>query len=228
MPKMQIFNFIPLLRFHPTQTLAAICLGLLSCFLFGLSLNAQTKMSPSEANSLKATVKALSNETTTITADFVQYKHLDFLSNDIKSEGKLAFKSPSTVKWEYVKPFAYSVLFKNETLYINDNGMKSDMDMGSNKIFKQLNQLITASIQGDLFDASEFEVFYFKIGGESEVHYNPKDKSFAEFIKSFHITFNTKGEVIEVKMIEPSDDYTQIVFSNRTTNQPLSDAIFAH
>jgi len=196
-------------------------------FFYGINLNAQTKMSTAEANTLKATVKALSDETQTITADFVQYKHLDFLSNDIESNGKLAFKSPSMVKWEYVKPFAYSVLFKNEILFINDDGNKSNMDMGSNKIFKQLNQLITASIKGDMFDASEFEVSYFKTNGNSEVHFNPKDKQFAEFIKSFHITFNTKGEVQEVKMIEPSDDYTQIVFSNRTTNQTLSDAVFA-
>ena len=196
-------------------------------FFAVLAINAQTKMSNSEAIHLKSMVKKLSYETKTITADFVQYKHLDFLSNDIESNGKLAFKSPDMVKWEYVKPFAYSVLFKNETLYINDNGNKSDMDMGSNKIFKQLNQLITASIKGDMFDASEFEVFYFKTDGNNEVHFNPKDEQFAEFIRSFHITFNTKGEVQEVKMIEPSDDYTQIIFSNRTTNQPLSDAVFA-
>jgi len=192
-----------------------------------LAGNAQTKMSSSEANALKHTVKALSDETKTITSDFIQYKHLDFLSNNIMSEGKLAFKSPNTLKWEYVKPFAYSVLFKGEKLFINDNGNKSDMDMGSNKIFKQLNQLITASIKGDMFDNSEFEVSYFKKDGNSEVHFTPTDKQFVEFIKVFHITFNDKGEVQQVKMIEPSDDYTQIVFSNRNTNKPLSDAVFA-
>ncbi|MFS4493063.1 LolA family protein [Maribacter sp. 2308TA10-17] len=214
-------------RFPFIPATAGIYLTLMLLIVCGTILNAQTKMSTSEASAIKAAVKALSDKTETITADFVQYKHLDFLSKDIESNGKLAFKSPSMVKWEYVKPFAYSVLFKNETLFINDNGNKSDMDMGSNKIFKQLNQLITASIKGDMFDASEFEVSYFKTDGNSEVHFNPKDKQFAEFIKSFHITFNTKGEVQEVKMIEPSDDYTQIVFSNRTTNQPLSDAVFA-
>ena len=195
-------------------------------FFIVLSINAQTKMSTSEAATLKATVKALSDKTQTISADFVQYKHLDFLSNDIESNGKLAFKSPNMVKWEYEKPFAYSVLFKNETLFINDNGNKSNLDMGSNKIFKQLNQLITASIKGDMFDASEFEVSYFKKDGESEVHFKPKDEQFSEFIKSFHITFNTNGEVQKVKMIESSDDYTQIIFSNRTTNQSLPDATF--
>ena len=189
--------------------------------------NAQTPMSSSEAVALRTKVKELSDETNTITSDFVQYKHLDFLSDDIISEGKLAFKSPNMVKWEYIKPFSYSVLFKNETLFINDDGKKSDMNMGSNKIFKQLNQLITASIKGDMFDASEFEVSYFKIDCASEVHFQPKDKQFSEFIKSFHITFNVKGEVLVVKMIEPSEDYTEIVFTNRKTNQPLSDAVFA-
>lgn len=220
-------SVIPALRLRSAQAPAGICLIYLLLLVCSSTIHAQTKMSSSEANALKATVKALSDETTTITADFVQYKHLDFLSNDIESNGKLAFKSPSMVKWEYIKPFSYSVLFKNETLFINDNGNKSNMDMGSNKIFKQLNQLITKSIKGDMFDASEFDVSYYKIDVNSVVHFNPKDQQFAEFIKSFHITFNTKGEVQEVKMIEPSDDYTQIILSNRITNKPLSDAIFA-
>lgn len=187
---------------------------------------AQTELTAAEATAMKAKVKALSEQTETITADFVQYKHLDFLSNDIKSEGKLAFKAPNWVKWEYVKPFAYAVLFKNETLFINDDGNKSDMDMGSNSIFKQSNQLITASIKGDMFDAEEFDVTYFKNDKGYIVHFKPKDDQFATFIKTFEITFNDLGEVIAVKMLEPSDDYTQIIFSNRKTNQKLSDAVF--
>lgn len=184
-------------------------------------------MSTTDAEALKEKVRALAETTETISSEFVQYKHLDFLSNDIKSTGKLAFKSPDMVKWEYVTPFDYSVIFKNETLYINDNGNKSVMDMGSNKVFKQLNQLITASIKGDLFDAEEFTVAYFNKEKKSKAHFEPTDPEFREFIKSFQIIFNAIGEVEEVKMIEPSDDYTQIIFSNRTTNQDLPDAVFA-
>jgi outer membrane lipoprotein-sorting protein len=185
-------------------------------------------MNTSEADALKVKVRAQAEATETILSDFVQYKHLDFLSNDIISTGKLAFKTPDKVKWEYVTPFLYTVIFKNETLYINDSGNKSAMDIGSNKIFKQLNQLITASISGDLFDAEAFTVSYFKKEKKSEAHFEPTDPEFREYIKSFQIIFNSKGEVAEVKMVEPSDDYTLIIFSNRTTNQPLSDAVFAH
>jgi outer membrane lipoprotein carrier protein len=203
-----------------------VYLAFVLIFLGSRSLAAQYKMGKVEADALRSKVKALSATTETITSDFIQYKHLDFLSNDIESRGKLAFKAPDRVKWEYTKPFTYSVIFKDQTLYIDDNGNKSAMDMASNKIFKQLNQLITASIKGDLFDAEEFTVSYYTKEQKSEVHFDPTDPQFAEFITSFQLTFNNKGEVQEVKMIEPSEDYTLIIFSNRNANQPLSDAVF--
>ena len=184
-------------------------------------------MTSSEATTLRSKVKVQAEKTKTISSDFTQYKHLDFLSNDIESNGKLAFKAPDLVKWEYTKPFAYTILFKDQTLYINDNGNKSNMDLGSNKIFKQLNQLITSSIRGDMFDEEQFNISYFEQDSGNVVHFFPKDKQFAEFIQAFHITFNSTGEVDQVKMIEPSGDYTQIIFSNRSLNQPLSDADFA-
>ncbi|WP_106792061.1 outer membrane lipoprotein carrier protein LolA [Aquimarina sp. Aq78] len=192
------------------------------------TLSAQTKMSTIEADALKTKVKALAATTKTISSDFTQYKHLDFLSNDIITTGKLAFKTPDVVKWEYVKPFKYSVLFKNKTLYINDEGNKSNIDIGSSEQFKQLNKLIINSVKGDMFNDDEFDISYYKNQGNSEVHFGPKDKKFEKFIKAFHITFNSKGDVVEVKMIEPSNDYTRIVFSNRVLNTPLADEIFAH
>ena len=190
------------------------------------ALNAQEKMSAIEANSLKMKVKEQANFTKTISSDFTQYKHLDFLSNDIITSGKLAFKAPNLVKWEYVEPFKYSVLFKDETLYINDEGNKSNFDVGSSKMFKQLNKLIINSIKGDMFDDNEFDIEFYKKNTESEVHFISKNKEFSKFIKAFQIIFNSKGEVVEVKMIEPSDDYTKIVFNSKIVNKTLPDAIF--
>ncbi len=190
------------------------------------TIEAQTPMNANEAATLRATVKEKAAATKTITSDFIQYKHLDFLSDDIKSTGKLAFMAPEKVKWEYTTPFAYSVLFKNEKLFVNDDGNKSAMDLSSNKLFKQLNRLITASISGDMFLSEEFDISYFKVDGKNRVHFIPKDSQFATFIKAFHITFSKSGEVTQVKMIEPSDDYTKITFSNRIENQAIPDAVF--
>ena len=204
-----------------------IYFGLLLALFANAILTAQTKMTSTEAKALKTLVKQQANATSTITSEFTQYKHLDFLSNDITSKGKLAFKAPDLIKWEYVDPFSYAIIFKNSTLYINDDGNKNNVDVGGNKIFTQLNQLITASIRGDLFDDEQFDILYFNQENNSLVHFMPKDVQLAEFIKAFHMTFNPAGEVIEVKMIEPSEDYTNIIFSGRKNNQPLSDADFA-
>tara|TARA_R110002012_G_scaffold322083_1_gene554861 strand:+ start:37948 stop:38565 length:618 start_codon:yes stop_codon:yes gene_type:complete len=198
------------------------------CFFLVLNVQAQKPMSSAEADALKSLVKQQAKTTKTITSEFTQYKHMDFLSNDIVTKGNLHFKAPNLVKWSYVEPFTYSVIFKNETLYINDEGKKSNIDMSSSKLFKQLNTLIIKSIKGDMFDTEEFTIEYYKAGNNSLVYFTPKEKKSASFIESFHLTFNDKGDVEIVKMIEPSGDYTKIVFSNKVLNNPVSDALFTN
>ncbi|GGG35517.1 LolA family protein [Bizionia arctica] len=196
--------------------------------LLTASIQSQTTMSPSEAQALKTLVKAQALTTKTIYSNFTQYKHLDFLSNDIVTKGKLAFKTPNLVKWEYTDPYKYTVIFKNETIFINDEGKKNQVDMGSNKLFKELNGLIINSIKGDMFDDEAFDITYFKLDKTKQVHFIPKDKKSSKYISAFEITFNEKGDVLEVKMIEPSGDFTKIVFSNKEINKPLADAIFTN
>ncbi|MGB1268930.1 MAG: LolA family protein [Flavobacteriaceae bacterium] len=197
-------------------------------FLFVGMLQAQTKMTHKETVALKSKVKSQSELTKTINSDFTQYKHLDFLSNDIVTSGKLKFKAPNLVKWEYVKPFKYAVIFKNENLHINDEGHKSDINLSASKLFKKLNHLIINSVKGDMFNENEFEIQYFKAENQYDVSFIPLNKKIAKYIKEFRILFNVKGEVLQIKMIEPTDDYTRIVFYNRTLNKPIPDALFTH
>lgn len=195
---------------------------------FSVFVQAQQPLASNEAEALKAIVKAKSKTTTTISSSFTQYKHLDFLSNDIITKGNLTFKAPNMIKWEYVDPFKYYVIFKDETLHINDNGKESNVNIGSSKLFKQLNQLIIKSVKGDMFDEDTFDISYYKKDAFIEVHFGIKDEQFLEYMKAFHILFNKDGDVEEVKMLEQSGDYTKIVFKDRELNKPVSDAFFAH
>lgn len=197
-------------------------------FFLAIVVKAQTRMTQTEAAALKTLVKTQATTTKTISSDFVQYKHMDFLSNDIVTKGTLKFKIPNLVRWEYTNPFSYSLIFKNESLYINDEGKKSAMDMGSSKLFKQLNSLIIKSIKGDMFDDNEFTIEYYKQDANSLVYFFPKNNKSSKYIEAFHITFNSKGDVETVKMMEPSGDYTKIEFSNRVLNSPIGDAVFNH
>lgn len=196
--------------------------------LLSFAASAQTQMTSAEAIALKQLVKTQSKTITTITSQFTQYKHMDFLSNDIVTNGNLHFKSPDLVRWAYTEPFEYVVIFKNQNLYINDEGKKSNVDMSSSKLFKELNNLIIKSVKGDMFDDDAFDIEYYKDSENSLVYFKPKDKKSAKFISAFHITFNKKGDVEIVKMVEPSGDYTKIVFLNKALNKHVPNALFNH
>jgi len=200
---------------------------LLTLFIIvSIDLHAQTPMNNEEATTLKALVKNRAATINTILSDFTQSKHLDFLDNDVITKGVLAFKSPNLIKWSYLDPFEYSVVFKNEVLYINDEGNKSNIDIGSNKMFKELNTLIINSVKGDMFDDDAFIISYYKEDDLNLVEFTSKDKKLSKYISAFHISFNSKGDVEKVKMIEPSGDYTKIIFTNRVLNSPIDNALF--
>ena len=185
-------------------------------------------MSVSASTDLKTRVIEKSEETTSIISDFEQFKHLDFLSDDIKSTGKLTYKSPSSIKWEYKVPFVYSAVFKNDKLYINDDGVKSKVNLDANKTFKSLNNLIVKSVRGDMFDEEKFDISYFENSENYIVHFMSLDKALKKMIAEFVLTFDKKSlNVITVKMIEPSNDFTLLKFLNQQTNQSVPDAVFA-
>jgi len=189
----------------------------------------EIEMSSLEINTFKTQIKEVSENTKTITSDFMQLKHLDFLTNDIETSGKMAFKAPNWVKWEYINPYEYSVIFKDDVLLINDGGAKSDIKMSSSKLFKKLNELIINSVTGDMFDDESFETSYFKTNDYNKVILVSKDKKLSKMIAVFELHFNKEsGAVIEVKMIEPSNDFTKIVFSNRIDNSEINDAVFTN
>lgn len=188
---------------------------------------AQTPMSENEISAFKEAVYQLDGNTKTIASNFIQYKHLSFLDNDVKTLGKLVFKVPDLIKWEYTSPYKYSIIFKDNQLFINDEGDKSNIDIGANKIFKSLNNLITNSIKGNMFDDDAFDISYFKIKDYYLVEFIPKDENMNQFISKFELKFSIKtSDVSEVKMIEPSGDYTKIVFKNKTRNTPVNDEAF--
>ncbi|HUH45614.1 MAG TPA: outer membrane lipoprotein carrier protein LolA [Arenibacter sp.] len=189
----------------------------------------ETPMKGPEIIDFKHLVNETSKTTRSIQSDFVQYKHLDFLSNDILTHGKMVFKAPNKVKWEYTQPFRYSIVFLEDKLRINDGGTKSDIDMGNSALFQKLNQLIVNSVKGNLFQDSDFNMEYFKAKDYYKVIFIPKDEKIKSYIATFILTFNKdQAAVQEVKMVEPSNDFTRIVFTNRIINQAVDNAVFSN
>jgi outer membrane lipoprotein-sorting protein len=189
----------------------------------------EQKMTDNEITVFKKSVAVMSKKIKTLTTDFVQYKHLDFLSKDIETSGKMIFKEPTQLLWQYKKPYNYSIIFKNGKILINDEGKKSAVDIGNSKLFGKINKLIVGSVSGDLFDDKEFLISYFKNKDQNVTRFIPKDATLKKYIKQIELTFDKdEATVIQVKLLESSADYTKIVLKNKVINAKVDEAAFSN
>jgi outer membrane lipoprotein-sorting protein len=193
------------------------------------SLAQEQKMSENEIAAFKQSVAQVSKKIRTLSTDFVQYKHLDFLSKDIETSGRMVFKEPNLLLWQYKKPYSYSIVFKNGKILINDEGKKSAVDIGNSKLFGKINKLIVGSVSGDLFDDKEFSISYFKNKDQNVTKFIPKDATLKKYIKQIELTFDkTDATVIQVKLLESSADFTRIVLKNKVINAKVDEASFTN
>jgi len=189
----------------------------------------EQKMTAAEMADFKKNVNEVSKKIKTLSTDFVQYKHMDFLAKDIETSGKMNFKEPNLLQWQYKKPYNYSIVFKNGKILINDEGKKSAMDVGSSKIFAKLNKLIVGSVSGNLFDDKEFDITYFRSKGQFLTKLVPKDAALKKYIKQIELTFDKDDfTVVQVRLLESSEDYTRIVLKNKILNAKIDDSIFTN
>lgn len=204
-------------------------IALLILFLSGNLFAQEQKMTAAEIASFKEDVNVVSKKIKTLSTDFVQYKHLDFLSKDIETSGKMLFKEPSLLSWQYKKPYNYSIVFKNGKILINDEGKKSAVDIGNSKIFARINKLIVGSVSGNMFDDKEFTISYFKLKGQNLAKFVPKDATLKKYIKQIELTFDKEeATVLQVKLLESSEDYTRIVLKNKVINAKIDDSVFTN
>ena len=195
---------------------------------FHLTIFAQeSKMSNVEIENFKKDIIADSKKIQTLTADFTQYKVMSFLDKPIVSKGKLYLQNPKAMRWNYIQPIDYNVIFNNGKIYINDEGKKSSVDLQGNKKFEKLNQLIVGSVSGNLFDTNDFIITFAKTDKSRIAKLQPKIKDVKKYIKEIQLTFYSgQSTVTEVKLIEPSDDYTKILFTNKSLNKTINASVF--
>ena len=190
---------------------------------------AQAQLSPAEIKSLKANINSATANLTSLESTFIQIKHLDFMENDVKSSGKLYYKSKSKIRWEYVSPFSYYVIFNNNKMFVNDNGKTKQSDLSSSKLLKDLSKIMLGTVNGSaVLDETKFKINYSKSGADFLAKMIPTDKTYKKYIKQIDLTFDGKTYLLKkIKTTEPSLDYTLIEFSNQKKNAAVSEDKFA-
>jgi outer membrane lipoprotein-sorting protein len=175
----------------------------------------------------KQKMEAQSKLVNTIESDFTQEKYLSVMSEKIITKGHFLFKKVNMLRWEYTSPLKYLIAINKDKMYIKDNGKVSKYDINSNKMFKSINEMMVNTVQGNLLNSKDYKAKYYENEKFYLLELTPLQKGAKDFLKVIQLYIDkTDYAVVKVKMIEPSDDYTMIDFSNRKTNQPIGDEKF--
>ncbi|KAA0127947.1 outer membrane lipoprotein carrier protein LolA [Chryseobacterium sp. SN22] len=193
----------------------------------GLFFAQNTAMSGAEAKAFVTRVSSETKEIKTLQSDFTQTKKMDFLDKNIVTYGRMSLKTPNMLSWKYTKPYQYSIVFKDNKIFINDQGKKSAVDARS-KTFEKINKLIVGSSNGQMFSDPEFSVAYLKNGSFNIARFTPKSAQLLKYIKQIELYFSkSQSTVSQVNMTEASGDTTNIVFKNTRINAPVAASEFS-
>jgi outer membrane lipoprotein-sorting protein len=176
---------------------------------------------------LKAKIEMMSKATNSIESDFTQEKNLSVLSEKIVSKGHFVFKKENMLRWEYQSPSKYLIVINKDKIVIKDEKKTSKYDMNSNKVFKEINDIMLSCVQGTIFKSNKFKTSYHESDKYYKLELIPQVKNMKETFKKINLYFDkTVTSVVKLEMIETNEDTTLLDFSNKKLNAPVAEAIF--
>jgi outer membrane lipoprotein carrier protein len=172
-----------------------------------------------ELQDIKKTAESIKS----VSAAFIQEKHMKILAKPMISKGKFFFTAPGSVRWEYISPVKSILLVHNGAIksYIEGrDGLVEDTK--SKAAMGIVMQEITSWLKGS-FDSPAFRASL----DRNKIILTPKDKSFTNIISSIIIEYRTKEKIIKsVRINESSDSYTLITFSEVFQNKDIDNKTY--
>ncbi|MBC7694359.1 MAG: outer membrane lipoprotein carrier protein LolA [Burkholderiales bacterium] len=176
---------------------------------------------------LKQKIEGMSKATNSIEADFTQEKNLSMLSEKITSKGHFVFKKENLLRWEYSSPSKYLIVINKDKVVIKDEKKTTKYDMNSNKIFKEINDIMLSCVQGTIFKSNKFKTNYYENDKGYKLELIPQVKNMKETFKKINLYFDkTVTSVAKMEMVENNDDLTSLDFTNKKLNAAVSETIF--
>jgi outer membrane lipoprotein-sorting protein len=177
-----------------------------------------------DTTSLKQKIESMS---VSIESDFTQEKNLSMLSEKIVSKGHFVFKKENLLRWEYSSPSKYLIVINKEKVVIKDEKKTTKYDMNSNKVFKEINDIMLSCVQGTIFRSNKFKTSYYENAQFYKLELIPQVKNMKETFKKINLYFDKNvTSVAKMEMIETNEDLTSLDFTNKKLNAPIAETIF--
>jgi outer membrane lipoprotein-sorting protein len=169
-----------------------------------------------------------SAKVSSIESSFTQEKVLTALTEKITSTGKFWFKRSNRVRIEYIKPYTYTMIMNGDKMLLRDDQKENRINVKSNKLFQQVNQIMIDCVQGAVLDSKDFNVSVLEDERTYLLEMIPTSKSLREFFSTIVLKVDKKDfTAASIEMNEKSGDSTTILFKDKKLNTQFPDAVFA-
>ena len=180
-----------------------------------------------EIEKVKNLVTENAAQTQSLSSDFIQEKHLTMMEEVLLSKGRFLFKKENNIRWEYSSPINYTILISNNEFVIDNDGKVSIFDTESNKLFKEISNMIMMAIQGNFVNDPDFHATFYENKSLYLAQLKPQDEILKNILETIEIYFDKSDMAVsKVKFIEPEEDFTLITFTNRKKNIAINDDQF--
>lgn len=199
-----------------------ILLFTIHCSLFTLSAQ-QIDEGAAKKHILQAASKMK-----TMQCDFVQTKQLKLLNDKMVSQGKMYYRQPSQLHWEYVSPYTYTFILNDQKVLLKNSRRSDVIDVRQNRMFREIARIMMESVVGkSLSDEKDFQTLLTPSGKEWVATLIPKRKEMKQMFSRIILHFSTgQWLVTRVELIEPKGDQTLIELKNIKTDEPVADRLF--
>ncbi len=171
-------------------------------------------------------IREAADQVASISAEFVQEKHLPILARPLVSRGVFHFRKPDSLRWEYREPIRNILLMHTGTLHRyrqSGDGLKAETGGGL-----QAMQFVMAEITDwfkGRFDSSQMFAARLEVG--RQIVLRPREAAFAKVIRKIVLQMADRPGVIEsVTIYESPDSFTRLIFENTVLNTDIPEALF--
>lgn len=196
--------------------------------LFTSSTFAQIRVEEQKAEQVLQQLSRAAAEIYSLRCRFTQVKSAKLLKEKVYSEGRMVYRQPDELRWEYVRPNEFIWVVQKEKISVSNSGEVRKLSTQRAKIFKQMTQMMLSAITGKFIgDTRSFAITLYQDKGIFSVYLEPKKKDLKKLFSRIVLELAPAlNMATAVEMQEKDGDTTRIEFQEVQLNRAIDEKEF--
>jgi len=137
------------------------------------------------------------------------------LTGKMVSSGRMVFRRPGHLEWRYVEPFRYDFILDGQTVTMEKDGKKENVDANKNKIIREMARLIVSGVEGGFLTDGMFRTEVSVSGDDIRMTMYPQNREMKRMWSELVMYYDLKSlEARSFEIHETSGDRTVVTFRN--------------